>query len=293
MLDPLGTQPAFTAYDDYGDACVTGSSSITLGAAQCTAPSGDTATTFNALGSQTKVTDPSGNIIDYSYENSSFPTLVTHRVISPSGAPETTSYSYDADGRLLTTANPDGTAVSLAYNVNGQVCSQQPTAQVFPCGEGPAVAGVSEYVYNNAGERTTMMDNVGVPNAAQWDQTTSYSYSVGQLTSTTNANNQTISYLYNYAGQVACVTYPVSSGGTFGTLSSPATGSSTNTIVKRSYDSSGRLSAVTDWLGNATSYTYADAWIRRADHDQLPFIHWSDGHVRLRRRSQQHESQRR
>ena len=260
VLDPLGTQPAFTAYDDYGDACVTGSGATTLSATQCTAPSGDTATTFDALGSQTSVTDPAGNVIDYYYEDSSFPTLVTRRVISPSTATETTRYSYDADGRLLTTTNPDGTAVSLAYNVNGQVCSQQPTALVFPCGEGPAVPGVSEYVYNDAGERTSMIDNVGAPNATQWAQTTSYTYAADQLTSTTNANNQTVSYLYNYAGQVACVAYPVSSGASCGTLTSPATGSSTNTIVQRSYDSSGRLSSVTDWLGNITSYSYADAW---------------------------------
>ncbi len=92
-------------------------------------------------------------------------------------------------------------------------------------------------------------------------QTTSSTYSAGQLTSTTNANNQTVSYLYNYAGQVACVAYPVSSSSSCGTLGSPATGSTTDTIVTRSYDSTGRLSSVTDWLGDTTSYAYADAWI--------------------------------
>ena len=261
ILDPLTTQPAYTSYDDYGNACVTGSSPTSFVATQCTAPTGDTARAYNALGSQTAVTDPSNNVIDYYYENSSFPTLVTRRVVSPSSAPETTSYSYDPDGRLLNTTNPDGTAASLAYNANGEVCSQQPTALVFPCGEGPAVSGVSEYVYNDAGDRTSMSDNVGAPNATQWEQTTTYSYSAGQLTSTTNPNTQTVSYLYNYAGQVACVAYPVSSSSSCGTLASPASGSTTNTIVKRSYDSSGRLSSLTDWLGNTTSYTYADARI--------------------------------
>jgi RHS repeat-associated protein len=261
VLDSLTTQPAYTSYDDYGNACVTGPSATTFTAAQCTAPSGDTATTHDALGNQTSVTDQTtGNVIDYYYENSSFPTLMTRRVISPSTGTETTRYSFDPDGRLLTTTNPDGTAVTLAYNVNGEVCSQQPTALVFPCGEGPAVAGVSEYVYNDAGERTSMTDNVGAPGATQWAQTTNYTYTTGELTSTTNANSQTISYLYSYAGQVVCVAYPVSSSTSCGTVSSPTTGSTTNTIVTRSYDSSGRLSSVKDWLGNTTSYTYADPW---------------------------------
>ena len=89
--------------------------------------------------------------------------------------------------------------------------------------------------------------------------TTSYAHSNGQLTSVTDSNSKTISYLYNYAGQVACEAYPVASSSSCGTLSAPGTPSTTNTIVDSGFDSSGRLSSTSDWLGSETTYTYGNA----------------------------------
>jgi RHS repeat-associated protein len=88
---------------------------------------------------------------------------------------------------------------------------------------------------------------------------TSYWYTGGLLTSTTDANNKTVKYVYNYGGQVACVSYPVSASINCGSTGSPVTGSSTNTVVNFSY-TSGQLTGVTDWLGNTVSYTYGDNW---------------------------------
>ncbi len=264
VVDPAGNAIQFSASDDYGNTCDNGDVAP-VGAepaqgtsAQCNALAGDTSTVFDPLGNATSVTDPSGNVTANAFSNASFPTQVTS-MTNPLGA--TTTYAYDAAGNLLTTTNPDGTAVSLAYDANGNVCSKESTALHYACGQGPSVAGVSLFTYNDAGERTSMSDNVGNPNTpTQWSQVTAYTYTNGQLTSTTDANGKTLSYLYNYAGQVQCVTYPVSASATCGTLSSPATGSTTNTIVTRSYDSSGRLASVSDWLGNSTSYTYGDVW---------------------------------
>jgi YD repeat-containing protein len=113
---------------------------------------------------------------------------------------------------------------------------------------------VVNYTYNGASDRTSMVSYS--PSSA----TTSYSYANGQLTSTTDANSKTISYVYNYAGQVACEGYPVDVTSGCGTFSSPGTGSSTNTIVKDTYDSAGRRSTVVDWLGNTTTYAYTNPW---------------------------------
>jgi RHS repeat-associated protein len=254
IQDAVGAEIQYSAYDDYGNACVTGDAAPTLGSTQCTsAPSGDTATTYNALGSATSVTDPNGNVTTNYYENSSFPTVITRTVNALSA---TTKYLYNADGTLVTTVNPDGSAVTTNDTANGQVCNQMPTTVQYPCGQGPSAAGVTQYSYNDAGELTTMSDNTGNPTTPTlWSQNTTYSYTTGQLMSTTDGNNATISYAYNDAGQVTCVAYPVSTG------ASCASGSSTsNTTVTRTYDTEGRLATVTDWLGNETTYTYGDYW---------------------------------
>ena len=257
VVDPMGTQINYTAYNDYGDGCVSGSVQPTLGATQCTTLAGDLSSVVNALGATIQVTDPNGNVTYNYYENSAYPTALT-RTTNALGA--TTRYVYDAAGERITTINPDASAVSTGYNVNGQVCHQEPTASSYPCGEGPSAAGVSLYTYNNAQELTSMSDNTGNPATPfQWSQVTTYSYLAGQLTSSTDANKKTISYSYNNAGQVACVAYPVSANASCGTSSAPATPSSTNTIMTKSYDTAGRLTSTSDWLGNTVGYSYADA----------------------------------
>jgi RHS repeat-associated protein len=257
VVDPMGSQQQYAAYDDYGNACVAGSVQPTLGMTQCATLGGDLATVFDPLANKTSVTDQSGNVTTNYFENASYPTLLT-RTVNPLGA--TALHAYDGDGRLATTTNPDGTALTTAYNLNGQVCSKAPTAFAYPCSQGPSVAGVTQFTYNNAGERVLMADNSGSPaTPMQWSQNTTYSYANGQLISTTDSNNKTVSYRYDTAGRVACVAYPVSSGATCGTNASPATGSTSNTIQTRSYDASGRLSATSDWLGNSVAYGYANA----------------------------------
>lgn len=228
-----------------------------LGATQCATLAGDVSNVVDALGSTTQVTDPNGNVTSNYYENSAYPTALT-RTTNALGA--TTRYIYNAAGQRITSINPDGSAISTGYDVNGLVCHQEPTAAIYPCGEGPSATGVSLYSYNNAQELTSMSDNTGNPATPfRWSQVTSYSYVSGQLTSTTDANKKTISYSYNDAGQVACVAYPVSATSTCGTASAPATPSLTNTIMTKSYDASGRLASTSDWLGNTITYAYGDA----------------------------------
>ena len=62
VVDSLGTQVSYSAYDDWGNVCVSGSVAPSWGTStQCSTLSGDTSTTHNALGSETSVTDPSGD----------------------------------------------------------------------------------------------------------------------------------------------------------------------------------------------------------------------------------------
>jgi RHS repeat-associated protein len=250
VVDSADNAVQYTAYDDYGYPCESGSQSIAIGTStQCGAVTGDTTTVYNALGDETSTTDPSGNTTHFAYTNTAFPTLKTSETNALSAV---TGYSYNGDGELTTITNPDTTSVTTAYDADGRVCLQADNGSTYSCGGGTGVAGVTTYGYNGANDRTSM--TTYTPSTLA----TTYSYSNGQLTSTTDSNGKTTSYLYNYAGQVQCETYPVSTSTTCGTLSSPATGSTTNTIVVRGYDTSGRLATVKDWLGNTTTYAYTN-----------------------------------
>lgn len=250
VVDAANNAVQYTAYDDYGAVCESGSMSIAIGTStQCNPVSGDTTTSYNALGDETSITDPSGNLTTIAYTNTAFPTLKTSETNAMSAL---TSYSYDADGDLSKITNPDTiTSITTAYDANGRVCVQADNGTSYSCGGGSGVAGVTTYAYNGANDRLSMTSYT--PSTLS----TTYSYSTGQLTSTVDSNGKTTGYLYNYAGQVQCETYPVSTTATCGTLASPATGSSTNTIVTRGYDGSGRLQTVKDWVGSGNTTTYA------------------------------------
>ena len=67
-----------------------------------------------------------------------------------------TAFSYDADGNPIKTTNPDSTTVSTAYDADGRVCTQSDTGTSYGCDTGTGIAGVTNYVYDNASDRTGM-----------------------------------------------------------------------------------------------------------------------------------------
>ncbi len=254
VIDPGSSAIQYSAYNDYGDVCVSGDVSLASQqgtASQCNSVVGDTSMAVNALGNETSITDPSGNTTTNAFTDAAYPTLKTS---STNALGAMTSYSYDADGNVVKATNPDATSITTSYDADSRVCTQSDNGTTYGCGAGTGVSGVVNYTYNGASDRTSMVSYS--PTAA----TTTYSYTNGKLNSTTDSNSKTVGYVYNYVGQVACQTYPVDITTGCGTFTSPATASSTNTIVTKTYDTAGRLSTTSDWLGNTTYYTYADAW---------------------------------
>jgi RHS repeat-associated protein len=259
VIDPMASATQYRAYDDFGNACVVGDVAVTLGlATQCNTHAGDTTTVYNALNDETSVTDPSGITTTYAYTDARFPTLVTS---STNALGATTSYAYDGEGRLGIKYNPDLTDAYYTYDADGRLTVKD-TGYYSTTYHQYLQAAQTTYTYNGDFERTgatPLYCNTGscgtvLPSA-------SYAYANGQLTSATDENGKTTNYLYNYAGQVMCIGYPVSATTNCGTITSPATGSTTNTIVKHTYDAYGRLTGVTDWLGNTTTYGFTKSWL--------------------------------
>lgn len=148
------------------------------------------------------------------------------------------SYTYDANGRLLTKTEAVGTAVQrttgYTYDAVGHMISMT-----------DATGGVTNYTYDAAGHLLTMTDPLGNTVSNVWNAN-------GTLASRTDANGNATSYAYDTFGQVGSIAYP--------------DGSSRGI----SYDSASRITAVTDETGSTTTYAY-DA------RDRVVLISYPDG----------------
>ena len=177
-------------------------------------------------------------------------------VASPSAyepAGLTTSYGYDADSNEVTIVNPSQTVTTQRFNAANELIAQSYSDS----------SNVTSYSYNADGTRATMTDASG---------TTTYSYNgLGQLVSTTDGNGASVTYAYNSAGQVSCVSYPSPGVGTWANCSSA--GASTNAPppgdVTYNYDQVGELSSVVDWNGDTFLFGYTCAG-QLAFQDVLP-----------------------
>ena len=259
VTDPMSLEPTYTAYDPFGNACVTGPVSIPASDG-CSAVSGDTYNDYNLEGQLQETTDPRGESTQYTYSDAAFPTEAT-TVMNPLS--KSTTNTYDTDGRLISSLDPNGNTTSTVYDRDGRPCIVAPMAVTgntefnndwAQCSTPPTGIGVTQYNYDAANDRTSMVDNYGTSTAV----TDNYAYNTpvgavssdGQLAAYSNDVGDAVSYQYDDAGDVTCITYPVASGSNCNNAASTS-----NTIVKRTYNSAGQMATVTDWLGNTTNFS--------------------------------------
>ncbi|MDR1682140.1 MAG: hypothetical protein LBS25_01955 [Candidatus Symbiothrix sp.] len=201
----------------------------------------------------------SNQYIEYGYDN--FGRLHTETNIG-----RTTTYNYNGLTTSITT--PDGKTTSQTLNNSGLLQTST-----------DAAGGTVTYSYNSLGKPVSITsnntttyikyDNRGFQSALKDPNLTDsikYSYNAyGQLTSQTNARNQTTSYLYDAAGRITQETSPertltyqyVPSGNGIGQLQTITQGATV--IQSHAYTPKGQLASVTENVANsnyATSYTY-------------------------------------
>jgi len=136
---------------------------------------------------------------------------------------QTTSFTHDADGRVLTKTLPDGRVISYSYDANGNLTSITPPGK-------PA----HDFSY-------TVVDlpSVYTPPVVTGTGATSYAYNTDRdLTTITRPDGQTIQFGYDSAGRLSSVTTPTET-------------------VSYSYDAStGNLSSASISGGEALTYGY-------------------------------------
>ncbi|HVX70242.1 MAG TPA: RHS repeat-associated core domain-containing protein [Mycobacteriales bacterium] len=241
----------------------------------------------------TSVTDPRGNTTSYSYDSYGNLTLATDAdgdiaarsynvvgeltsSVSPRGEVDgadasdfTTTYAYDADGRLTATTDPLGRVSREAYDLDGDLVSS-----TDPDGH------VTTYAYDADRERTKLTRADGTVASTAYDAgglieartdasgaTTSYAYDpLGRLVSASDPLGRVTSYRYDDAGNLTAMTDADGQTTTYGydadnELVSVAYSDATTAAVGYAYDAAGRRVSMTDGTGTS-HYSYNEAgWL--------------------------------
>ena len=197
---------------------------------------------------RTAVLDALGNTTSYEWQWIDAVKRITKRVgHCPScgaGSQETTQWSYDEKGRVLTIQNDGEASTTYTYDAEGNRTSMtDPLARTTTYtydSEGRVLTvaspggGLVTYTYGSHGPLTET-EKV----SATVSRTTTYAYTVrGQVETVTDPRGETTTYAYNSYGDLESVTDPLNHTTTF------------------QYDAFGRPTTVTDALNHSTTTDY-------------------------------------
>jgi len=218
--------------------------------------------TWNSKNRPLTIKDPLGVETRFFYDSSG--TLLTQK-IEAVGLPEqvVTNYSYTSYGELETVA-VDGATTSVSYNAQGQ-----PTSITDQMGNvsrleydtyGNIAAAVdaegnrTTFAYDDLGNPLTVTDPLG-------NETTMEYNAAGRLTQITDALDRTTKFETDYKERIIAVVNALDQRKEFdydgaGNLVAIT---ESDAVTLMTYDSSKRLTSVTDPVGNTTSYNYSAA----------------------------------
>ncbi len=220
--DPLGNITTYT-YDEKGNLLT-----------ETDAAGGVTTYVYDVEGNVVRETDALGTVTTATYDRNGNRLTQSLTRTTPSG-PETLpwTYTYETEGRLRATTNPDGSTRETVYDAMGQV-----TATI------DALGRRTERIYDELGRPVQMRYPDGTTEALTYD-------AEGRRLTLTDRGGHTTSFVYDAAGRIETTTF--------------ADGSSTENV----YDAAGRLTSSVDARGHATTYTYDAAGRRTGVTDAL------------------------
>lgn len=217
------------------------------GCSTCT-ERGNISYSFDSSGRVLSATNENGNTTSYTYD--SIGNLLTKTVPISPGHTATTTYTYNSFGEVLTATDPLGNVTTNTYDANGNLLSVKTPAP----GNGPS-GSVTQFAYDTKGELTRITDPLGNQTNIAYFPTgliqtitdaqsnvTTFAYdSLGNRTSVTDANNKQTIFTYDLMNRLTKITYP------------------DTTTTQIGYDVRGRRSSVTDQNSKTTTYAYDDA----------------------------------
>lgn len=231
---------------------------------------GVTTRAFDANGNLVEETGPDGTVTVHRYNVAN--ELVSTTSAAASAAESTTeydyypdgrmqswsvagsewAYDYDASGRLVQRADPHGKVTSMDHDASGNVVAltqpggdctasephgcvryryddaDQLTAIEYSDPETPDVA----FAYDLNGRKVT--ERLGQDPTATWDWT-----ALGRLSAHTDPEGRQVRYTWTAMGAVDSILYP-----------------GQQIPVRYGYDAAGRMTSVSDWLGNTTTFDH-------------------------------------
>jgi RHS repeat-associated protein len=250
---------------------INGTTVIYPGASVATTLNGVTTYAYDAAGNQTSVTDPQGNTTTSSYDADNRQTQVTNpldgtALTYPDGRSHsidgTTTYAYDAAGRVILVADPTGLVTQNTYTnanltsivVDPSGAHLQETRTYDTSGrlstDTDARGNVTSYAYDANNQLITAQLPLGEQETRTYDAVGNLLTYVGDPLpqgQTTGHANLTTQYSYDAANRlVSAVRDPNSQGGT-GHLALTTTST---------YDADSRTLQVTDPNGHTIKYGY-------------------------------------
>jgi RHS repeat-associated protein len=189
-------------------------------------------------GQPTKITNPAGRYVLYTYSSTTNPYWVTEYRDELN---RLTKHTRDANNRVTRKDYPNLKYETWTYNSLGQVLSHR-----------LETGGVEYFTYNASGQKLTHAD--------PQNKTTSYTYdAMGRVATVTDPLNRAISYAYDQRANVTQVTF---TGGSSVSHTYDAHGNrltTSNELGKTwttTYDEYRRKLTVTDPLNRVTQYSY-------------------------------------
>jgi RHS repeat-associated protein len=284
VTNPLGGI-TYYAYDEAGElfctvAPVEAAASVTCSSSAPSSPPdigsdsylGATIDSYDAAGRLIQVTNPLGGIIQNTYDGAG--SLLTSTVESNNSTSDPnveTTYTYDADDRVLTSTVSAGSGIAeetqVSYDPNGNVfCTVSPNAS--EAGGYQCPAWQPSWIVEPPSP--TSLYSTSPTSAQANDVTTDFYNANGNLEQSTNPDVETTVYAVDADGRTYCASDPVNVAtylsanptATYPYLcpttpptSAPSTGSDPGYDVTI-YDAAGNVLSSSNPLGDTTSYSY-------------------------------------
>lgn len=182
----------------------------------------------------TSKTDPLGNTTSYTYD------MQGNILTKAEPGIGTTTYTYDAKGNVLTLKDPINQTTTFTYNNFGQILTVT------------GAPGTTINTYDTKGNLLTTTDPAGAFTQYRYD-------SKGNLDRITDARNKVTDLVYNTANSLTSIILPTTAFiqltyDANGNLS--ATTDANNKITTTAFNPNNQLASITDPLNKVTRYTY-------------------------------------